>query len=91
MTRPAEPYRLVDGKGAWLEVRNVTLVDGVRCGIATSGQAFIVDPAEIEGIARAMREACGVSRRTPAWVRITVPPWLARILIAAGAREAHDA
>jgi hypothetical protein len=55
----AEPYRLVDGKGGWLEVRKVTLVDGDRCGVATSGQAFIVDPAEIPAIARAMYEACG--------------------------------
>ena len=55
----AEPYRLVDGKGGWLEVRKVTLVDGDRCGVATSGQAFIVDPLEIPAIASAMYQACG--------------------------------
>lgn len=34
--------------------------------------------------------AC-LSRPEPPWLTITVPPWLARILIAAGAQESHDA
>jgi hypothetical protein len=87
----AEPFRLVDGLGGWLEVRTVTLVNGDRCGVATSGQAFIVDPADLPAITAALHEACGQPvPASPVWLRITVPPWLHRILIAAGAQEARD-
>lgn len=54
-----DPYRIVDGKGGWLEVRRVTFISGGLPVVATGGQGFAVDPLEIPEITRAMYEAAG--------------------------------
>ncbi|HMH90017.1 MAG TPA: hypothetical protein VK586_02915 [Streptosporangiaceae bacterium] len=85
------PYRKADGKGGWLEI--AVPAGRQDCVVTTGAGGAVVVPEDLPAITAALYEACGVQppRRPLAWVRITVPSWLYRILIAAGAQEARDA
>jgi hypothetical protein len=54
-----QPFRLVDGKGGWLEVRRVTFISGGLPVLSTGGLGFAVDPMEIPAITAKLYEAAG--------------------------------
>lgn len=54
------PFRCIDGKGGWLEVRRVTFISGGLPVMATGTQGYAVDPSEIALITKAIYEAARV-------------------------------